>query len=248
MGSGLPRCAREVGYSQGIPDFAKIMTSAASLRVYSGAVDDAFRTPLRCDKKGVMMKVRLIRPLFAVALGVATTALAQDKGTLDPKPLPPLTNVKDSKIPAKELFARKPLPTPTAPRAIGFYAHGCLAGGDGLPITSPTWQVMRLSRNRYWGHPNLIRSLKQLSENAAKAGWPGLLGGDMSQPRGGPMFTGHTSHQVGLDADIWLRPMPDRELTRQEREEMSANMMVADDRKDIDPTVWTPAHAAIIKA
>ena len=48
----------------------------------------------------------------------------------------------------------------------------------------------------------------------------------MAQARGGPMLTGHTSHQLGLDADIWLTPMPDRELTRQEREEMSATDMV----------------------
>ena len=70
----------------------------------------------------------------------------------------------------------------------------------------------------------------------------------MSQPRGGPMLTGHASHQVGLDADIWLTPMPDRELTRREREEMSAINMVADSRKDIDPKIWTPKHTAIIKA
>ncbi|MGP0092669.1 MAG: penicillin-insensitive murein endopeptidase [Xanthobacteraceae bacterium] len=195
-----------------------------------------------------MMDHRLIRPMFAVALGLASTALAQDKGTLEPKPLPPLPNVKESAIPAKELFARKPLPTHSAPRSIGFYAHGCLAGGEGLPLTGPTWQVMRLSRNRYWGHPNLIRFLKQLSEKGAKAGWPGLLVGDMSQPRGGPMYTGHASHQVGLDADIWLRPMPDHELTRAEREEMSATDVVAADRKDVDPAIWTPAHAALIKA
>jgi penicillin-insensitive murein DD-endopeptidase len=62
------------------------------------------------------------------------------------------------------------------------------------------------------------------------------------------MLTGHSSHQIGLDADIWLTPMPDRELTRREREEMSATMMVAADRKDVDPQVWTPAHTEIIKA
>src|SRR5262249_31684767 len=69
-----------------------------------------------------------------------------------------------------------------------------------------------------------------------------------SQPRGGPMLTGHASHQVGLDADIWLTPMPERELTRVEREEMSATMVVAENRKDVDPKVWTPAHLNVIKA
>ena len=63
---------------------------------------------------------------------------------------------------------------------------------------------MRLSRNRNWGHPKLVEFLERLSAKGAKVGWPGLLVGDMAQPRGGPMLTGHASHQVGLDADIWL--------------------------------------------
>jgi penicillin-insensitive murein endopeptidase len=79
-------------------------------------------------------------------------------------------------------------------------------------------------------------------------GWPGLLVGDISQPRGGPMITGHASHQVGLDADIWLTPMPDRKLTRAEREELSATNMVRADLLDVDPSAWTPGHTALIKA
>ncbi len=131
---------------------------------------------------------------------------------------------------------------PLAARAIGFYAKGCLAGAKALPINGQTWQVMRLSRNRNWGHPELVDMLERLAAKVPKvAGWPGLLVGDMSQPRGGPMLTGHASHQVGLDADVWLTPMPKRELTRVEREEMSAVMMVRADRKDIDPSVWTTA-------
>jgi penicillin-insensitive murein endopeptidase len=88
-----------------------------------------------------------------------------------------------------------------------------------------------------------------LADKAHKdAGWPGILVGDMSQPRGGPMLTGHASHQVGLDADIWLTPMPDRRLSREEREETSAVMMVRADRLDIDPSAWTPSHLAVIRA
>jgi penicillin-insensitive murein endopeptidase len=191
------------------------------------------------------------------ALALATVLLAtvgpeiagaQDVGTLDPKPLPPLAKPDDPNNPAKELFGRKTAPAQLKPEVIGFYAKGCLAGAQALPINGPTWQVMRLSRNRNWGHPSLVQYIEHLSARGTKAGWHGLLVGDMSQPRGGPMFTGHASHQVGLDADIWLRPMPDRELTRQEREEMSATMVVADSRKEVDPKVWTPAHTAIIKA
>ena len=195
------------------------------------------------------MKPRLtLIPVLISAIVSATASLAQDKGSVELTALPPLTNPKDPKIGAKELFGRKVLPAAMPSRVIGFYAKGCIAGAQPLPITGNTWQVMRLSRNRNWAHPEMVKLLQRLSTNAHKdAGWPGILVGDMSQPRGGPMFTGHASHQVGLDADVWLTPMPDRQLSRNEREEMSAVMMVRPDRLDIDPHVWTPAHLAVIR-
>jgi penicillin-insensitive murein endopeptidase len=186
--------------------------------------------------------------LLALLFVAANSAAAQDRGSVNPEPLPPLAKPDDPATPAKELFGRKAAPAPLESRTIGFYSKGCLAGAKALPINGKTWQVMRLSRNRNWGHPNLVQFLERLASQAPKTGWRGLLVGDMSQPRGGPMRTGHASHQVGLDADIWLTPMPDRELTRLEREEMSATMVVAEDRKDVDPNVWTPAHVAVIKA
>ena len=186
-------------------------------------------------------------PAFALLLAGCTAALAQDKGTLEPKPLPPLAKPDDPSTPAKELFGRKPQPATLAARAIGYYTAGCLAGGVALPINGKTWQVMRLSRNRNWGHPNLIKFLERFAEKAPTIGWPGLMVGDMAQPRGGPMLTGHWSHQVGLDADIWFSPMPDRELTREEREEISATNIVADNWKDVNPKIWSPAHIALLK-
>ena len=145
--------------------------------------------------------------------------------------------------------AARPTPAPLEARVIGFYAKGCLAGAKALPINGQTWQVMRLSRNRNWGHPELVQFLERFAEKVPKVGWHGLLVGDMSQPRGGPMLTGHSSHQVGLDADIWLTPMPDRELTRAgARGDVGDQRWSRDDRKDVDPKIWTPAHIAIIKA
>jgi len=38
-------------------------------------------------------------------------------------------------------------------RVIGSYVKGCIAGAEQMPINGDTWQVMRLSRNRNWGHP-----------------------------------------------------------------------------------------------
>ena len=149
--------------------------------------------------------------------------------------------------PAKELFGRTPTPAPLDARAIGFYARGCLAGGAPLAIDGPAWQAMRLSRNRNWGHPRLIALVQKLAVDAQKNdGWPGLLVGDISQPRGGPMLTGHASHQIGLDADIWLTPMPNRRLSEKEREDLSATSMLKD-KLSVDPNIWTDNHARLIK-
>jgi penicillin-insensitive murein endopeptidase len=155
---------------------------------------------------------------------------------------------KEKGVPAKYLFASKKLPSTGKPQAIGYYPRGCIQGAVELPIDGPTWEVMRLSRNRNWGHPELIHFLERFASRAAKAtGWPGILIGDLGQPRGGPLPFGHTSHQIGLDVDIWFVPMPDHHLTRKEREEKSAYSLVAADKIHLNPMTWTPAHAAFIR-
>ena len=95
--------------------------------------------------------------------------------------------------------------------------------------------------------PTLIALVERLAiEAQAEDGWNGLLVGDLAQPRGGPMLSGHASHQVGLDADVWLTAMPDRTLSRKERETINATVVVKD-RKSIDKKVWTESHARLIK-
>jgi penicillin-insensitive murein endopeptidase len=178
----------------------------------------------------------------------ASTIDTTPPGTLEPVPLPPLAHPDDPRTPAKELFGRKLTPVAGPARAIGGYAKGCMTGAVELPITGPTWQVMRLSRNRNWGNPALVDFIERLGDNAQKAGWSGLLIGDMAQPRGGPMLSGHASHEIGLDADIWFSPMPDHVLSREERELTGAVNMVALNGLDVDHSLWTPVHTALVKA
>lgn len=134
------------------------------------------------------------------------------------------------------------------PQAFGSYAKGCGSGFVELPETGPTWQAMRLSRNRNWGHPETIEYIKRLSNKVAKIrNWKGLYIGDIGQPRGGPMTSGHRSHQMGLDIDIWMLP-PDRlNLTRQEREDLSSISIRTPDQKSLSKN-WTRQHAAVLKA
>jgi len=193
---------------------------------------------------------------FALSLAFAGTfggnVVAQTRANAAPAvavPMPPAKpTVAKSKLPAKLLFSRARLPSLGHAMAIGYYPRGCLQGGVELPVDGPNWQVMRLSRNRNWGHPQLVKFLERFAPLAAKAtGWKGILVGDMAQPRGGPLPFGHTSHQIGLDVDIWFMPMPNHELSQKEREEISASDLVAPDRLHVNPKNWTPSDVAFIK-
>ncbi len=148
---------------------------------------------------------------------------------------------------ARELFAAAKEPANLAARSIGFYAKGCLAGGKPLPVNGPAWQVMRLSRNRMWGHPSLIRYIERFAEDAKeKDGWSGLLVGDLSMPRGGPMPSDHSSHQVGLDVDIWYKPAPDHELSAEERESIKMESFLLDPGH-VNPEVWKPEYEKLLR-
>jgi penicillin-insensitive murein endopeptidase len=158
-------------------------------------------------------------------------------------PLPALT----AERPAKELFGVAA--GPSAPPAVvyGSYAKGCLAGAVALPRGGEGYQTMRPSRNRAWGHPELVAVIERLARELRAQGLPGLLVGDMAQPRGGPMRTGHASHQIGLDADIWLTPMPERILSDPERESISAVSMLRPGTRLADPELLGPTQVAMIR-
>ncbi len=147
---------------------------------------------------------------------------------------------------AKDLFGAQQRASEQRSQPIGTYAKGCGAGMVQLPESGPTWQVMRLSRNRNWGQPELVQYLMELSAAARQVGWAGLYIGDMSQPRGGPMRTGHASHQIGLDADIWMLPPARLTLSRQERETISSISIRTEDQTRINGN-WTGAHQALLR-
>ncbi|WP_045393279.1 penicillin-insensitive murein endopeptidase [Falsirhodobacter sp. alg1] len=171
----------------------------------------------------------MIRPLAAIAtiLSLALPAGAE-----------PLAN---------QLFGAMPSPSAQRSEPVGFYSRGCGAGMVQLPETGPTWQAMRLSRNRNWGQPEMITFLEQLSVAATKLGWRGLYIGDISQPRGGPMTSGHASHQIGLDADVWMLPPSSLTLSRAQRESISSISIRTADQRSVNSN-WTPQHQALLQS
>ncbi|WP_299360792.1 penicillin-insensitive murein endopeptidase [uncultured Paracoccus sp.] len=147
---------------------------------------------------------------------------------------------------AKDVFGAYRVANRGPAQAIGGYSKGCSSGNVQLPESGPTWQAMRLSRNRNWGQPQLIDFLVGLSREATRYGWPGLYIGDLSQPLGGPMISGHASHQIGLDADIWMLPPSTLRLSVADRERISSQSVV---RGGVAPSpLWSASHHAIIRA
>ncbi|KAA6205682.1 MAG: penicillin-insensitive murein endopeptidase [Candidatus Tokpelaia sp.] len=150
-------------------------------------------------------------------------------------------------LPAARAFSTVKTPSNDTADAIGFYSKGCLAGAKAMPLSASHWQILRQSRNRYWGHPVMIAFLQNLAGNAAKTGWRGLLIGDIAQPRGGPLPFGHASHQIGLDADIWFKPMPARGLSLREREKIGNSSVLKAKSQELDPKKWSPALTSLLK-
>jgi penicillin-insensitive murein endopeptidase len=148
---------------------------------------------------------------------------------------------------AKDLFGAQRDGSTHAPQPYGSYAKGCVGGAEQLAQTGPTWQAMRLSRNRNWGHPETIDYIRDLSRFAARQpGWQGLYIGDISQPRGGPMLSGHRSHQIGLDVDIWMLPASRINLSQETREQISSISMRRDNGAYVNEN-WSRAHHRILK-
>jgi penicillin-insensitive murein endopeptidase len=132
-------------------------------------------------------------------------------------------------------------------QVIGGVAHGCLAGAAELAPDGPGYEAIRLSRHRNFGHPDLVAYLQRLGRRAEAAGLPVFYIGDMAQPRGGPLPTGHASHQTGLDVDIWLTLQPRPYLPPQAREDVDLPSMLLANYREIDPRRFGPKQVALLR-
>ncbi|MGC3937908.1 penicillin-insensitive murein endopeptidase [Roseobacter sp. EG26] len=197
------------------------------------------------------MKLRQLATAVVLGLGLAACSDGTPQSQQTASVILPTIGTSGhtkSKQPARQLFGAETSGSPSAPAPFGSYAKGCLAGSERLAESGPTWQAMRLSRNRNWAHPETVDFVRRLSAKAARQpGWNGLYVGDLSQPRGGPMLTGHASHQIGLDADIWLRPADNLSLSAAQRESISSISMRRNKGAFVNEN-WTPAHHEILKA
>ncbi len=139
-------------------------------------------------------------------------------------------------------------PYPGPARIIGSDSAGCIAGAVRLPDNAPGMQTIRVSRSTFWGHPEVIADLLDLARRAQAAGLPDLYMNDISLPRGGPLVGIHASHQLGVDADVWLDVAgPHPALPVAARDGIAPHTLVRPDGRGVDMNVWRPEHITLLK-
>lgn len=142
----------------------------------------------------------------------------------------PATATADDDAKLTNPWAAISAPLAGTPTAIGGYSAGCVRGAVALPDAGPGFQLARPSRGRNYGHPSLVAFVRDLGAAVKKKKLGVLFVADLGQPRGGPAPSGHSSHQTGLDADIWYWHPPAAErraLPRSRRERLSAPAIVS---------------------
>jgi penicillin-insensitive murein endopeptidase len=138
-------------------------------------------------------------------------------------------------------------PVPGPVQVIGKPTAGCIAGAVRLPDTAPGLQAIHLSRSAFWGHPATIAALLELGRAVRAAGLADLYVGDIAGPRGGFLPGGHLSHQIGLEADIWLDLGPHPPLPPAAREALDPPSLVRPDGRAVDPARWRAAHVMLLR-
>ncbi|MGC9403762.1 penicillin-insensitive murein endopeptidase [Vibrio genomosp. F10] len=139
---------------------------------------------------------------------------------------------------------RSPSSHPT--ESIGSYSNGCLAGAKALPLEGTGYQVLRRDRGRYYGHPNTIHFAQTLAAQSKRNLNSGILIGDISLPQGGRFSSGHSSHQTGLDIDIWLR-FADAPLSASQLAKPTPLSVVDIKHYQLTQSHWDPRHFELIK-
>ncbi|WP_246225760.1 penicillin-insensitive murein endopeptidase [Vibrio agarilyticus] len=130
--------------------------------------------------------------------------------------------------------------------SIGSYANGCLKGAHALPLEGEGYQVLRPQRARYFAHPTTIAFIQEFAHLTHTKTSRTILVGDLSLPQGGRFASGHTSHQNGLDVDIWLR-LPKARWARRQLELPEPMSVVNLDRFELNEERWQTMHFQLVK-
>ena len=149
-------------------------------------------------------------------------------------------------LPARAATAPQ-TPAPGPLRIIGQGSAGCIAGAVRLPDVATGLETVRRSHSSFWGAPQTVAALLEFGRRAHAAGLADLYMGDLSGPRGGPLRGGHFSHQMGIDADVYLDLSPRPALTPVQWDALEPPSMVRADGRDVDPARFGAAQIALLR-
>ncbi|HXE27474.1 MAG TPA: penicillin-insensitive murein endopeptidase [Stellaceae bacterium] len=151
-------------------------------------------------------------------------------------------------VPARpSAWSDQTVPSSGPADSIGKPAAGCLAGAARLPFDGPGYQVIRISRDRYFGNPETVRFVQDLARKSKVAGLADFYVGDLSLPRGGPMPNGHASHETGIDVDIWDNLEPKPLLLPPDRENVPLPSMLTANGKALDLTRFSARQVTLLR-
>ncbi|WP_076585859.1 penicillin-insensitive murein endopeptidase [Vibrio ostreicida] len=137
-------------------------------------------------------------------------------------------------------------PSNHQPQAVGSYANGCLMGAATLPLQGSGYQVLRSQNRRYFGHPKAVDFIERFAQRAQQSLETNLLVGDISLPQGGRFSSGHSSHQTGLDIDIWFK-LADERLSADQLSHPEPLSVVNLKRYRLIKHHWQERHFELIK-
>ncbi|MGL6261150.1 penicillin-insensitive murein endopeptidase [Vibrio sp. WXL103] len=137
-------------------------------------------------------------------------------------------------------------PTSDPAQSIGTYANGCVIGAKALPVDGEGYQVLRSQMRRNFAHPEAVGFVESLAKQVYAQTQLSLLVGDMSLPRGGQFSSGHTSHQTGLDIDIWLQ-MNAKPWQQEQLASPQPVSLVDLDYYTIQSEHWQPSHLTLFR-
>ncbi|MBM4290659.1 MAG: hypothetical protein FJ138_03850, partial [Deltaproteobacteria bacterium] len=187
---------------------------------------------------GVPLLLPLLLPLCAPLLLALSVLLSL--------PLPPRAAPRAAVARALPPWSRAARPSAGEAESVGGYARGCLYGARALPAEGVGFRSIRRARNRFYGHPLLIDVLTRIGARVAALGLRPVDVGDLSQPRGGLMSSGHNSHQVGLDADLWFGA--EEAPPGLKRGALHHPSLIEGPREALREAAWSPRHLQLLAA
>jgi penicillin-insensitive murein endopeptidase len=136
-------------------------------------------------------------------------------------------------------------PVGTTPQAVGGAANGCQLGAQTLEAEGDGFISIRRWRNRFYSQPVTLQLVRRVGHEVATLHGAKILIGDLSQPVGGEMPFGHSSHQNGLDVDIWFYAVP---AGSQPDKEVEPPSMVDGAAGTLVPGLWQAAYRDALHA